>query len=61
MSMTRNRRRVYNRSWYVRECKFDMKRRRKEYNRKIRHAKISDEITSKALRHFNKLEWNTVT
>lgn len=37
MSMTKSRRSVYNKSWYKRECKFDMKRRKREYNRKIRH------------------------
>ena len=61
MSMTENRRKVYKRSWYRRECKFDMKRRRKEYNRKIRHAKISEDITPKAIMNLRKLEWTTVT
>lgn len=61
MSMTANRRRVYSRSWYRRECKFNMRRRRKEYNRKIRYAKISEDLTSKALMNLRKLEWNTIT
>ena len=61
MSMTENRRKVYRRSWYRRECRFDMKRRRKEYNRKIRHAKITDDSTSKSLMNLRYLEWNTVT
>ena len=61
MSMTETRRKVYRRSWYKRECKFDMKRRRKEYNRRIRHAKISEDITPKAIMNLRKLEWNTVT
>lgn len=61
MSMTANRCKVYRRSWYRRECKFDMKRRRKEYNRKIRHAKITDDTTSKSLMNLRYMEWNTVT
>ena len=61
MSMTANRRKVYRRSWYRRECKFDMKRRRKEYNRKIRYAKITENTTSKSLMNLRKLKWNTVS
>ena len=61
MSMTKNREKVYRRSWYPRECKIDMRRRRKEYNRKIRYAKVSDDITSKALMNLRKLEWVTMS
>lgn len=46
MSMTKSRRSVYNKSWYKRECKFDMKRRKREYNRKIRHQKLSEDSLS---------------
>ena len=62
MSMTKTRRAVYERKWYQRECKIDMKSRRKEYNRKIRHAKLTEDSCS---RGYNKmlrsLEWNTIT
>lgn len=57
--MTESRRRVYNRSWYKRECKEDMRKRRKEYNRKIRHAKIDDESFS--YKNVRKLDWNTIS
>ena len=62
MSMTKSRENVYHRSWYKRECKFDMKKRRREYNRKIRHSKLTEDS---CLKGYNKmlrcLEWNTVT
>ena len=44
--MTRNREKVYNRSWYRRECKVNMRSRRKEYNRKVRHAKVTEDSHS---------------
>ena len=47
MSMTKSRKNVYNRSWYQRECKIDMRIRKKEYNRKIRHAKLTEDSCSK--------------
>lgn len=47
MSMTKSRRSVYNKSWYERECRFDMKRRRREYNRKIRHQKLTEDSCSR--------------
>lgn len=60
--MTKSRRNVYNRSWYKRECKFNMKQRRREYNRKIRHAKITEDSCS---RGYNKmlcsLEWDVIS
>ena len=62
MSMTKSRRNVYHRSWYKRECKFNMKQRRREYNRKIRHAKITEDSCS---RGYNKmlrsLEWDVIS
>ena len=62
MSMTKSRRYVYNRSWCKRECKFDMKHRRREYNRKIRHQKLSEDSCS---RGYNKmlrcLNWDTIS
>lgn len=61
--MTKNRSRVYNRSWYKRDCKIDMKKRRKEYNRKVRHLKITseDDSCSRGLwKNARKLEWNTI-
>lgn len=61
MSMTKNREKVYRRSWCQRECKIDMRRRRREYNRKIRYAKVSDDMTSKALMNLRKLEWITMS
>ena len=62
MSMTKSRENVYRRSWYKRECKFDMKKRRREYNRKIRHAKLTEDSCSRGYNKMLKcLEWNTVT
>lgn len=61
MSMTKSRRSVYNKSWYKRECKFDMKRRKREYNRKIRHQKLSEDSCSRGYNQkFRHLEWNTL-
>ena len=45
--MTKNRQSVYNRSWYDHEIKFDKKRRRKEYNRRVRHMKIDENACSR--------------
>lgn len=60
--MTKNRQSVYNRSWYKRECKYDMKRRRKEYNRKIRHYPITEDSCSRGFyKNLTKLEWHTIT
>lgn len=59
--MTRSRRSVYRKSWYRRECKIDMRLRRKEYNRKIRYAKIDDDYTCAYVRNLNKLVWNTIS
>lgn len=57
--MTKNRQSVYNRSWYEHECKFDKKRRRKEYNRKVRHIKIDENACSRGyIKQFRRLEWN---
>ena len=62
MSMTKTRENVYHRSWYQRECKIDMRKRKKEYNRKIRHAKITEDSCSKGYnKMFKRLEWNTVS
>ena len=62
MSMTKSRRNVYNRSWYKRECKIDMKKRRREYNRKIRHAKITEDSCSRGYNKIlRRLEWNTLS
>ena len=62
MAMTTSRRNVYRRGWYKRECKEDMKRRRKEYNRKIRYAKISEDSCDKGyVKNLRKLEWNTMS
>lgn len=61
MSMTKNRYKVYRRSWYHRECKFDMKRRRKEYNRRIRYAKITENSSPTEYKQLMKLCWNTVS
>ena len=47
MSMTKSRRNVYARSWYKRESKINMRMRRKEYNRKIRYAKVTEDSCSR--------------
>lgn len=60
--MTKNRQSVYKRSWYDRECKFDMKRRRKEYHRKVRHMKINKDSCSRGyVKQFKRLDWNTAS
>ncbi len=61
MSMTANRRKVYERSWFRREAKHDIRKRRKEYNRKIRHAKIDEETTEKAARLHKHLYEHTIS
>lgn len=62
MSMTKSRRNVYARSWYRRECKFDMKRRRREYNRKVRYMEITENSCSRGyVKNLRYLEWNTIT
>lgn len=62
MSMTKSRRNVYARSWYKRESKINMRMRRKEYNRKIRHAKVTEDSCSKGYMKQRKcLEWDTVS
>lgn len=62
MSMTNSRKNVYNKSWYKRECKFDMKRRKREYNRKIRHQKLCEDSCSYGYNKvFRYLEWSTIT
>lgn len=62
MSMTKSRRSVYNKSWYKRECRFDMKRRRREYNRKIRHQKLTEDSCSRGYnKQFRCLEWYTLS
>ena len=62
MSMTKSRRSVYNRSWYKRECRFDIKRRKREYNRKVRHKKLSEDSCSKGYNNIlRRLEWNTIS
>ena len=60
--MTKNRQSVYNRSWYDHEIKFDKKRRRKEYNRRVRHMKIDENACSRGyIKQFRRLEWNTIS
>lgn len=62
MCMTRSRRSVYEKKWYYRECHSNMKFRRKEYNRKIRHSKITEDASSRAYnKNLTKLVWNTIT
>ena len=62
MSMTKSRENVYRRSCYKRECKIDMKKRRREYNRKIRHSILNEDSCSKGYnKTLRSLEWNTVT
>lgn len=47
MSMTLSRRNVYRRKWWSRECKYDIKMRRKELNRRSRHAPITEDSCDK--------------
>lgn len=60
--MTETRRKVYNRSWYRRECKIDQRKRRREYNRKVRHMKITEDSCDRGLiKAKMRLEWDTVS
>ena len=60
--MTNSRKSSYRRKWYSRECKEDMRKRRREYNKKIRHMKIDEDSCSRGyLKQFKSLEWNTVS
>lgn len=62
MSMTKSRRNVYARSWYKRESKINMRMRRKEYNRKIRHAKVTEDSCSRGyMKQHKYLEWDTMS
>ena len=62
MSMTKSRRNVYARSWYKRESKINMRMRRKEYNRKIRHAKVTEDSCSRGyMKQLKCLEWDTMS
>lgn len=58
--MTKARRSIYKRGWFEREIKIDMRLRRKEYNRKVRHAKTTDESEANDVKHMNNLLWNTM-
>lgn len=59
--MTNSRRRTYRRGWYRREIKLDMRKRRREYNRRIRHTKINEDSTPNEAKHRNRLCWNTIS
>ena len=62
MSTTKSRRNVYARSWYKRESKMNMRMRRKEYNRKIIHAKVTEDSCSKGyMKQYKCLEWDTMS
>lgn len=43
------------------ERKYDMKKRRKEYNRKARHAKVSEDDTDAYLKNLMELYWDSLT
>ena len=60
--MTLSRRNVYKRSWYRRECKVNIKARKREYNRKIRHAKLNEDSCCRDyIKRFRCLDWNTIS
>ena len=62
MSMTKSRRNVYARSWYKRESKINIHMRRKEYNRKIRYAKVTEDSRNRGYMKQRKcLEWDTMS
>ncbi len=62
MSMTKSRKSVYRRKWFERECKVDMRKNRKVYNRKIRYSKIDPEdYTSRDYKNIKKLSWETMS
>ena len=53
-------RKAYWHKVFVDECKYDMKKRRKEYNRKVRHAKVSEDDTDAYLKNLMELYWDTL-
>lgn len=60
--MTQARRSVYARSWFNREIKIDMRNRKKEYNRKVRHMKIDADACSRGvIKNTRKLCWDTMS
>lgn len=59
--MTKSRRSTYNRNWFSREAKVDKRKRRKEYNRKIRRAPLEYGCNRKAMRNMAELYWDTVS
>lgn len=61
--MTKNRLSVYRRSWFDRECKYDRKKRRREYHKKMRNLPINEEASCSRvyIKNATRLYWNTVT
>lgn len=60
--MTQSRRNVYRRGWFNREIKIDMKNRKKEYHRKVRHMRIDEDSCSRGvIRNTRKLCWDTMS
>ena len=62
MSMTQSRRNVYRRKWWSRECKVDMKMRRKEINRRARHAPVTEDSCNRGYdRMLRTKMWDTMS
>ena len=57
--MTLSRRMTYRRGWYERECKIDKRKRRREYNRKIRYSEDTPLLKSACTK--TGIRWNTVS
>ena len=57
--MTLSRRASYQRGWYERECRTDKKKRRREYNRKLRHSMDTPGRKSSCTKCG--IHWNTVS
>ncbi len=60
--MTNSRKRTYYRKWFSREVMIDQRNKRKDYNRRIRHTKITEDSTSKeAFSNRNSVFFDTMS
>jgi len=60
--MTQSRRNVFCRKWWDREIKIDKRNRRKEINRRARHAPITEDSCDKGYDKMLRTKmWNTMS
>ena len=62
MAMTASRRNMYQRKSLLREMKEDARKRRKEYNRKVRYAKVTEDSCSRGfVKNLMRIELDTIS